>query len=348
MPENGPPPAFRDLISRAEHALARLDGAFQALPQSESISSLLLRHEAVASGNLEGIQASMLDLLDLESGLTPIGPPRDVAELRALTDVLAHPPTGDSRVERLQSLGARFNSALEFPPGWRRSPMWVGASGATQAEARYVPPPPQEIPQLLMEWDQSKDESGSLHPLVKLARDFAHLERLYPFEQANGRLARAWLQHQLVRGHFLAEPVLCFSTQLRGQRHAMHQAQHAFRERHESREWIELLLDLIARAADETTELVRRAGRLVESHRRQLWSGMGRVAGPALVLHDALLSRPVIGIKDVIELTGTTFPAANELARRMVREGLLVEITGQARHRRFRYAPYVRIFLDED
>jgi hypothetical protein len=50
----------------------------------------------------------------------------------------------------------------------------------------------------------------------------------------------------------------------------------------------------------------------------------------------------------VIELTGTTFPAANELTGRFVRAGLLTEITGHARNRRFRYAPYVRIFLDHE
>jgi hypothetical protein len=56
----------------------------------------------------------------------------------------------------------------------------------------------------------------------------------------------------------------------------------------------------------------------------------------------------MVDIKGVIELTGVTFPAANDLVRRFERAGLLVEVTGNARNRRFRYAPFVRIFLDDE
>ena len=43
-------------------------------------------------------------------------------------------------------------------------------------------------------------------------------------------------------------------------------------------------------------------------------------------------------------LTGTTFTAANALVERFVEAGILVEITGQARYRRFRYEAYTRLF----
>jgi hypothetical protein len=52
-------------------------------------------------------------------------------------------------------------------------------------------------------------------------------------------------------------------------------------------------------------------------------------------------------VNSVRELTGTTYPAANQLVERLTEIGVLVEITGQARNRRFRYDPYVRLFADE-
>jgi hypothetical protein len=49
-------------------------------------------------------------------------------------------------------------------------------------------------------------------------------------------------------------------------------------------------------------------------------------------------------VTQIRELTRTTYPAANELAGRLVELGILVEYTGQKRHRRFRYDAYIRLF----
>jgi hypothetical protein len=46
-------------------------------------------------------------------------------------------------------------------------------------------------------------------------------------------------------------------------------------------------------------------------------------------------------------MIGTTYPAANDLVSRLVGLGILTEITGNARNRRFRYDPYVRLFTEE-
>jgi phage/plasmid-associated DNA primase len=43
-------------------------------------------------------------------------------------------------------------------------------------------------------------------------------------------------------------------------------------------------------------------------------------------------------------LTGTTYAAANQLVSRLEELGILLEITGYARNRRFRYEPYVALF----
>ena len=41
------------------------------------------------------------------------------------------------------------------------------------------------------------------------------------------------------------------------------------------------------------------------------------------------------------------FAAANRLVARLAELGILREITGHARNRRFRYEPYVRLFIDD-
>ena len=59
-----------------------------------------------------------------------------------------------------------------------------------------------------------------------------------------------------------------------------------------------------------------------------------------------MFDRPIIAVNDVLTLTGTTYAAANSLVSRLVAAGILSEMTGYARNRRFHYAPYIALFSD--
>lgn len=54
--------------------------------------------------------------------------------------------------------------------------------------------------------------------------------------------------------------------------------------------------------------------------------------------------RPVVAVLDVQKLTGTTYAAADSQVARLVKLGVLSEMTGYPRNRRFRYAPYIALF----
>ena len=71
---------------------------------------------------------------------------------------------------------------------------------------------------------------------------------------------------------------------------------------------------------------------------------LGYSAGNGHRVLERLNERPIMSVNEVRELTGTTYPAANQLVERLVKIGILTEITGQARNRRFRYDDYVRLF----
>ena len=56
-------------------------------------------------------------------------------------------------------------------------------------------------------------------------------------------------------------------------------------------------------------------------------------------------SRSKLG--EIQQLTGTSYAAANQLVARMCDIGILREMTGYSRNRRFRYDAYVRLFTDD-
>jgi Fic family protein len=99
--------------------------------------------------------------------------------------------------------------------------------------------------------------------------------------------------------------------------------------------------------AGEAAETARRIQLLREAHRAIITEQLGRAAGNGHRVLERLFDRPIVSVADVQQVTGTTYVAANTLVRRMAELGIISEMTGYARNRRFRYQPYVQLFTDE-
>jgi Fic family protein len=328
-------------------AFGRLDGALSACGNADELGPMLRRAEVVASSRIDGNQASLIDLLDAEAGLVVTGPARDVAELRALSDLAGQLPDVLPPAAWLLKRHDELAKRMGRRAGWRSVPMWVGASGSTRAEAQHIPPSPELVPNLMLEWEQSWPNDRWIDPLVKLSSSLAALESIHPFTEMNARVTRLWLQHGLVQLGYIRNPGLLWSGQFLRRRHDVRLAIQALRSG-DDESWTRLFASMLLQAADETTDVVCRVAALRRVHGKMIVADFGRAVPQALRLADALCIQPMVDIKRVIELTGVTFPAANDLVRRFERAGLLVEVTGNARNRRFRYAPYVRIFLDDE
>ena len=56
------------LLSRADRVLGRLDGIAQTLPNPDLFVAMYVKKEAVLSSQIEGTQASLIDLLEADGG----------------------------------------------------------------------------------------------------------------------------------------------------------------------------------------------------------------------------------------------------------------------------------------
>jgi len=109
-------------------------------------------------------------------------------------------------------------------------------------------------------------------------------------------------------------------------------------------EWLAFFLRGVADVGGQATETARRILALREQDRQVITAKLGRAAGNGHRIHEYLFDRPIVSVKEVQGLIGTTYPAANEIVARLAQEDILHEITGRARHRRFRYDRYVNLF----
>ena len=73
---------------------------------------------------------------------------------------------------------------------------------------------------------------------------------------------------------------------------------------------------------------------------------LDRSTGNALRLHEQLFATPIIGVARSAGCLGIGFAAANRLIDRMVDGGVLPELTGHRRNRRFACQRYLNLFGD--
>jgi Fic family protein len=206
-------------LSRADLALGRLDGSIQTLPNPDLFVFMYVRKEAVLSSQIEGTQSSLQDLLAAEAKLYSPEQPHDVNEV---VNYVAAMNYGFSRLAELpvsvrlireihgKLLTGVRGSRLE-PGELRRSQNWIGPAGCSLNEARFVPPPPEEVPQALSDLERFLHANGDLPLLVKIGLAHAQFGTIHPFLDGNGRVGRLLITFLLCEERVLMKPVLYLS-----------------------------------------------------------------------------------------------------------------------------------------
>jgi Fic family protein len=341
-------------VSQADRALGRLDGSIQTLPSPDLFVFMYVRKEAVLSSQIEGTQSSLNDVIEAEAKVFSPRRPADVGEVinyvRAMKYGLKRLPELPVSVRLVREIHERLLKGVrgaEREPGeLRRSQNWIGPAGCTLAEATFIPPPPDAVPQALSDLERFIHSDDPMPALVKIGLAHAQFETIHPFLDGNGRVGRLLVAFLLCERKILQKPVLYISHYFRRHRDRYYALLQATRDDGDWESWLKFFLDAVTEVSHEATETARRIVDLRERHRRTITEHFGRAAGNGLRVLESLYSGPIISVNDIARLTHVSFTAANSLMRRFVKHGMLTEITGQARNRQFRYAPYIDLFAN--
>ena len=338
------------LLSAADLALGRLDGSVLTLPNPDLFVFMYVRREAVLSSQIEGTQSSLQDLLAAEAQLLD-QVPHDVDEVvnyvRAMNHGLARLPQLPVSVRLFREIHAELLKGTRggrLQPGeLRTSQNWIGPAGCTLATATFVPPPPHVVPEALGALELFLHRND-LPPLIKIALAHVQFETIHPFLDGNGRVGRLLITFLLTEGGILQKPVLYLSHYFKQHRQAYYDHLQAVRDRGEWEEWLRFFLRGIVEVAAQSADTARRILQMREEHRMAITARFGRAAGNGHKVLETLFDRPIVSVADVQRLIGTTYMAANTTVARLEEVGVLQEMTGHARNRRFRYAPYIALF----
>jgi len=343
------------LLSTADRALGRLDGSITTLPNPDLFVFMYVRKEAVLSSQIEGTQSSLQDVLAAEARILDHRRPADVGEVLNYIEALRH---GLKRLDEIP-VSVRLIHELHrhlmhgvrggrLTPGEvRRSQNWIGPPGCTIGDAAFVPPPPHEVPRALSDLERFVHDHAGVPLLVKIGLVHAQFETIHPYLDGNGRIGRLLIALLLSEARVLQKPVLYLSYFFKQHRQDYYDHLQAIRDRGDWESWLRFFLRGIAEVSLQATETARRILALREQHRTMIAEKLGYSAGNGHQVLDAMYEQPIVSVKDVQSLIGSSYPAANNLVAKFTDLGRMREVTGQARNRRFRYEPYIRLFEDD-
>ena len=346
---------LRNLLSRADRMLGRLDGAIQTLPAAELFVFMYVRKEAVLSSQIEGTRSSLHDVLDAEARVFRPDRPDDVHEVINYVGAMQY------GLERLRELPLSVRLIREIherllqgvrgshlqPGELRRSQNWIGPAGCTLREADFVPPPPHDVPDLLGGLERFLHRSDDLPALVRIGLAHAQFETIHPFLDGNGRVGRLLITFLLCQQEILLEPILYLSHFFKQHRAEYYERLQAIRDAGDWEGWLAFFLRGVVAVGAEATDTARRILALREEHRAAVTARFGHAAGNGHLVLDRLYERPIVSVAGIRSITGTSYTAANALAARFVSAGILQEATGYRRNRLFRYEPYIGLFTDD-
>lgn len=340
------------LVSRAEHALARLEIAGEMIPSQDLFIYAFVRKEAVTSSQIEGTQATLMDLLNFEAEGYSDKKADDVEEICNYLDALKYARKELGKEKGLPLSMRLLNEAhkrlmrgvrggSKQPGEVRRSQNWIG--GARPGTAAFVPPPPHALSKCLGDFEKfihSQNLKDGLPPLVRAGLLHVQFETIHPYLDGNGRIGRLLIILLLEHWGLLSQPLLYLSLFFKRHRDEYYRRLSEVRTQGNWEGWISFFLEGVATIAEEAVSLAREVFVLVSKDRgRVLHSEEATVI--SVRLFELLPLHPIVTMPGVVKLLDTTKPTAIKAITVLEKLGILVERSGRKRDKTFGYAAYL-------
>jgi Fic family protein len=357
IPESLPPTPpieyskqIQSILSEADRALGRLDGIITVLPNPNLFLAMFVKKEALLSSQIEGTQASLEGVLEFEAGMLP------EENINEIKEVVNYVKALNYGVERLQDfpfslrlikeihriLISGTRGKLKTPGEFRKSQNWIGPPGASLNEATYVPPPPDKILSFMSNLEKyfySKDKNP---PLIKSAVIHSQFETIHPFLDGNGRIGRLLIVFFLLWKKALKKPILYISFYFKKNRKEYYNKLMEVRNTGVWNSWLEFFLRGVIETAEEATETAREIIALKDGIIKKLYeNSISSIYAVRII--DLLFEKPLISTSEISKKIKITKQTANTIINKFEKIGILKEITGKKRYKKFQFADYVNI-----
>jgi Fic family protein len=343
-------PTINSLLERATQALGELNAFSLIVPDIDLFIEMHVVKEAQSSSRIEGTQTGMDEALMTEDQIRP--EKRDdwrevrnyIEAVNTAVSELKNLPLSNRLLKQTHAIlmrGVRGESKL--PGEFRNSQNWIG--GSSLADATFIPPHQDGVDEFMGDLEKFWHNDEVIVPhLIRVAISHYQFETIHPFLDGNGRIGRLLIPLYLVNHGLLAKPSLYLSDFFERNRANYYDALMRVRVSNDLIHWLRFFLSGVAQTASKGRDTFGKI-LLLRTEVEQLVSGLGKRVPLARQALSLLYRKPIVAAMDLERDLQVSTPTANSLIKLLMKNGILLEITGQQRGRIYVFQRYLDLFI---
>ena len=342
---------FQNLINRAYLLLGRLDGMATTLPDINLFVSMYVQKEAVISSQIEGTQASLIDVLQKDRKNEKIKDTEEIVNYIKATNYafkrLEELPLCMRLIKETHSIllsGVRGNE--KSPGEFRKSQNWIGYAGCKLNTASFVPPAPGEMEKSLTDLEKYIHEDSFIPNLIKIALIHYQFETIHPFLDGNGRMGRLLIVLFLKERGLIEYPVLYLSYFFKKNRNKYYELLNNVRVKGEFEEWIKFFIKGICEISEDAISSIQKIIELKKADIEKIRNIPKGNISNLLLIYDYLLRHPFLETEDIRRLSDLSKPTVNKLLETLIELEILELVEEKKRYKQYVYRKYVDILSE--
>jgi Fic family protein len=342
-------PEIISLLSDANRLLGELNAFSQLIPDADYFIKMHITKEATTSSRIEGTKTNIEDILIKVEDVSP--EKRDdwnevknyINAIHFSITELENLPLSNWLIKNTHKVLLQGVRGEKKNPGeFRKSQNWIGA---TLHDAIYIPPHQSEVPDLMSDLESFLNDRRILTPhLIRIAIAHYQFETIHPFLDGNGRIGRLLVTLYLVSNGILNKPSLYLSDFFEKNRINYFDNLMIARTTNNLSQWITFFLVGVIETALSSINVFKRIISLREIIEIDQIPKMGSKAKKGLILIKALYQNPIIDSNSACDLLNIAPSTANRLISDFQKAGILEELTGYKRNRKYIFREYFNIF----
>jgi len=308
------------LLEEASHSLGSLNECSLLVPDINTFIKMNVLKEATLSTRIEGTRTEIEEVVLSEENVAP--EKRDdwnevhnyIDAMNYAVGIIKKIPLSVRVLKEIHQILLRGVRGEKKQPGEiRKSQNWIG--GKTITDAYFVPPPYNELPNLLTDLEKFWHNNGlNIPKIIKVALTHYQFETIHPFLDGNGRIGRLLITLELLYYGILNKPILYISDFLEKNKDTYFNNLDRIRNSNEIDNWLVFFLKGIVETASKSKATFEKVIELRLQYEDKIRT-LGRRTQLGQKLLVLFFSNPVIDTNSVAINLGIAFNTAKSLLR---------------------------------
>ncbi|RLD40059.1 MAG: Fic family protein [Bacteroidetes bacterium] len=346
-------PEINKLLAEANRLIGELNAFSQIIPEVDFFISMHILKEATTSSRIEGTKTNMEEALISEEDIK-IEKRDDWSEvqnyIKAINTSIAaldKLPISNRLLRNIHKILLKGVRGKHKVPGeFRTSQNWIGV---TLKDAVFIPPHHSEIQGLMSDLEKFiNDNEYPIPHLIKIAIAHYQFETIHPFLDGNGRLGRLLITLYFVSTKVLRKPSLYLSDFFEKNKTYYYDNLMTARVNSNLIQWVKFFLVGVIETSKESIQVFKDIIALKNNIELEKLPKLRSKIENGHLLLKHLYQVPITDSKFISAYLQISPSTANRLISQFIELGILTELTGYKRNRKYIFKDYFNIFKRED